>query len=215
MQKKSAKIFALVAASIAWFGVLAQFYLIILNRVVSIPETILRFFAYFTINTNILVALCFTFIGIGSKTRTGRFFSRPSTVTAITVYIIIVGIVYNTILRSLWKPQGLQMIVDEILHSVTPLLFILFWVIFTPTEELKWKSAFSWLIYPLTYIFYALIVGAVTKFYPYLFVDVNRHGYIKALSNTGLVLFAIFLLSLILIATGKVVKNPPPKLGND
>ena len=215
MQKKSAKIFALVAASIAWFGVLAQFYLIILNRVVSIPETILRFFAYFTINTNILVALCFTFIGLGSKTRTGRFFSRPSTVTAITAYIIIVGIVYNTILRSLWKPQGLQMIVDEILHSVTPLLFILFWVIFTPTEELKWKSAFSWLIYPLTYIFYALIVGAVTKFYPYLFVDVNRHGYIKALSNTGLVLFAIFLLSLILIATGKVVKNPPPKPGND
>jgi len=215
MQKKSAKIFALVAASIAWFGVLTQFYLIILNRVVSIPETILRFFAYFTINTNILVALCLTFIGLGSKTRTGRFFSRPSTVTAITVYIIIVGIVYNTILRSLWQPQGLQMIVDEILHSVTPVLFILFWVIFTPTEELKWKHAFSWLIYPLVYIFYALIVGAVTKFYPYLFVDVNRHGYIKALSNTGLVLFAIFLLSLIMIATGKAVKNPPPKPGND
>jgi hypothetical protein len=215
MQKKSAKIFALVAASIAWFGVLTQFYLIILNRVVSIPETILRFFAYFTINTNILVALCFTFIGLGSKTRTGRFFSRPSTVTAITVYIIIVGIVYNTILRSLWQPQGFQMIVDEILHSVTPVLFILFWVIFTPTEELKWKYAFSWLVYPLVYIFYALTVGAVTKFYPYLFVDVNRHGYTKALSNTGLVLFAIFLLSIILIATGKVVKNAPPKPGND
>ncbi|HEV8271931.1 MAG TPA: Pr6Pr family membrane protein [Chitinophagaceae bacterium] len=215
MQKKSAKIFALFAASIAWFGVLSQFYLIILNRVVSIPETIIRFFAYFTINTNILVALCFTFIGLGSKTRTGRFFSRPSTVTAITVYIIIVGIVYNTILRSLWQPQGLQMIVDEILHSVTPVLFILFWVIFTPTEELKWRHAFSWILYPLVYIFYALIVGAVTKFYPYLFVDVNRHGYTKALSNTGLVLFAIFLLSIILIATGKVVKNAPPKPGND
>jgi len=208
MQKKSAKIFALFAALITWFGVLAQFYLIILNRVVSIPETILRFFAYFTINTNILVALCFTFIGFGSKTRTGRFFSRPSTVTAITVYIIVVGLVYNTILRSLWQPEGLQMIVDEILHSVTPVIFILFWVIFTPTEELKWKYAFSWLIYPLVYIFYALIVGAVTKFYPYLFVDVNRHGYIKAISNTGLVLFAIFLLSFILIATGKVIKNP-------
>jgi len=213
MQKKSAKIFALVAASVAWFGILAQFYLIIVNRVVSIPETILRFFAYFTINTNILLALCFTFIGLGIRTNTGRFFSRPSVVTAITVYIIIVGLVYNTILRSLWQPQGLQMIVDEILHSVTPVLFILFWVIFTPTEELKWKYAFSWLIYPLVYIFYALIFGAVTKFYPYLFVDVSRHGYIKALSNTGLVLFAIFLLSLILIATGKVTKDHRPKPG--
>lgn len=207
----SARIFALIGASVAWFGVLTQLYLIIVNRVVSVPETIFRFFSYFTINTNILVALCLTFIGAGIKTRMGRFFSRPSAVTAITVYIIIVGLVYNTILRSLWQPQGLQMIVDEILHSVTPVFFILFWVIFTPTEELKWKHAVSWLIYPFVYILYALLLGAITKFYPYIFVDVNRHGYFKALSNTGLVLFAIFLLSLILIATGKLAKNPPPK----
>jgi len=208
-----ARIFAFIGASIAWFGVFAQFYLIIVNRVVSVPETILRFFSYFTVNTNILVALCLTFIGLRSKSKTGRLFSSPSSVTAITVYIIIVGLVYNTILRSLWDPQGLQKIVDEILHSITPVFFILFWVIFTPTEQLKWKHAFSWLIYPLLYIFYALLFGEITKFYPYIFVDVNRHGYLKALSNTGLVLFAIFLLSLILIATGKLVKNPPPKPG--
>jgi len=213
MQKKPARIFALFVASVTWFGILAQFYLIIVNRVVSVPETILRFFAYFTINTNILVALCLTFIGFSVKTNIGRFFSRPFTVTAITVYIIIVGLVYNTILRTLWQPQGLQMIVDEILHSVTPILFILFWVIFTPTEDLKWKYAFSWLTYPAVYILYALTFGAITKFYPYLFVDVNRHGYTKALSNTGLVLFAIFLLSLILIATAKVTKDRRPKAG--
>ena len=207
MQKRSTRIIAFIGAAIGWFAIIAQFYLIITNRVVSVPETIFRFFSYFTIDTNILVALCFTFIFLGSKSRLGQFFTKTTTVTALTVYIIIVGIVYNTILRLTWNPQGLQMIVDEILHSVTPVFFILFWVIFTPTEGLKYKQAFSWLIYPLAYMLYAVIHGAITKFYPYIFVDVTRHGYGKVISNAGLILFAIFVLSLILIATGKATRD--------
>lgn len=209
MQKQSARIVALMGAIITWSAVLTQFYLIIVHRVVSVPETIFRFFGYFTIDTNIIVALCFSSVFLSNKAGTERFFSKPSTITATVVYITIVGIVYNTILRPLWKPQGLQMIVDEVLHSVTPVYFILFWVIFTPTKELKWKDAFSWLIYPLLYMLYAILLGAITKFYPYIFVDVSRHGYPKALSNAGLVLLAIFMLSLILIATGKLVQKVP------
>jgi hypothetical protein len=203
MQKRSGRIIALIGAVIGWFSIIAQLYLIIINRVVSVPGTLFRFFSYFTVDTNILVALCFTFIFLGSKSRPGKLFSKPTTITALTVYIIIVGIVYNTILRLTWNPQGLQMVVDEILHSVIPVFFILFWVIFTPTEGLKYKQAFSWLIYPIAYMVYAVIHGAITKFYPYIFVDVTRHGYGKVLSNAGLILFAIFVLSLILIATGK------------
>jgi len=207
MQKRSTRIIAFIGAAIGWFAIIAQFYLIITNRVVSVPATIFRFFSYFTIDTNILVALCFTFIFLGSKSRLGKLFSKPTTITALTVYIIIVGIVYNTILRLTWNPQGLQMIVDEILHTVIPVFFILFWVIFVPTEGLKYKQAFSWLIYPLAYMLYAVIHGAITKFYPYIFVDVTRHGYGKVISNAGLILFAIFVLSLILIATGKATRD--------
>ena len=203
MQKQTARIVAFIGAALGWFAVIAQLYLIITNRVVSVPGTVLRFFSYFTIDTNILVALCFTFIFLGNKSHFGKFFTKATTITALTVYITIVGIVYNTILRLTWNPQGLQRVVDELLHSVIPVFFILFWVIFAPTEGLKYKQAFSWLIYPLIYIFYAIIHGAITKFYPYMFVDVNRHGYSKVLFNTGMLLSAIFLLSLILIATGK------------
>ena len=177
------------------------------NRVVPVPGTLLRFFAFFTIDTNIIVAVCFTFIFLGNKTSLGRFFSKASTVTAITVYITIVGIVYNVILRSEWDPQGMQKIVDELLHSFIPALFIIFWLIFVPIEQLKWKNAFPWLIYPLLYIAYAIIHGAITKFYPYPFVDVNKLGYNKALLNAGGVLLIIFLLSFSLIATGKLMKK--------
>ena len=207
MQKRSTRVIAFIGAAMGWFAIIAQLYLIIMNRVVSVPGTIFRFFSYFTIDTNILVALCFTFIFLGNKSRLGKFFTKATTITALTVYIIIVGIVYNTILRLTWNPQGLQMLVDEILHSVIPVFFILFWVIFVPTGGLKYKVAFSWLIYPLVYMLYAVIHGAITKFYPYIFVDVTRHGYGKVMSNAGLIVFAIFVLSLILIATGKASRD--------
>jgi hypothetical protein len=207
MQKQSARIMAFVGAALAGLAVLAQLYLLISNRVASIPETILRFFSFFTIDTNILVALCFSFIFLHSNSRVGRFFTNASTITAITIYVTIVGIVYNVILRSTWHPEGLQKIVDELLHSVVPALFILFWLLFIPIEQLKWKNAFSWIIYPIVYMTFAIIHGAITKFYPYPFIDVNALGYNKALVNAGGILLVIFLLSLALIATGKLMKK--------
>ena len=207
MQKNSARSIALIGALLGWFAVITQLYLMMENRVASVPQTLFRFLAYFTIDTNIIVALCFTFIFLGSKYRLGRFFSKASTVTAITVYITIVGIVYNVILRSLWEPQEMQKSVDELLHSVIPVLLIIFWLIFVPIERLKWKNAFAWLIYPIIYMIYALIHGNITKWYPYPFVDVNELGYKKALLNTGGVLLVIFLLSLALIGTGKLMKK--------
>ena len=208
MQKKSARIIALLGALIAWFAIIAQLYLMMTNRVVSVPGTTLRFFSFFTIDTNFLVALCFTFIFLRGNSGVSRFFTKAATITAITIYVTIVGIVYHVILRLTWDPEGLQKIVDELLHSVIPLLFILFWVFFTPIEGLKWKNAFSWLLYPIAFMLYTIIHGAITKFYPYIFVDVTRHGYNKVLSNAGLFLLAIFFLSMVLIATGKVMGKP-------
>lgn len=207
MQKQSARIIALLGALLGWFAVITQLYLMIENRAVSIPGTLFRFFAFFTIDTNIIVALCFTFIFLGSKYLLGRFFAKASTITAITVYITIVGIVYNVILRSIWDPQGMQKIIDELLHSVIPALFIIFWLIYVPIEQLKWKNAFPWLIFPIIYMIYALIHGNITKWYPYPFVDVNKLGYTKALLNAGGILLVIFLLSLALIGTGKLMKK--------
>lgn len=208
MGKKSARIFAFVGAAMSWFAVIVQFYLLMKNNPASTTfEKVLRFFGYFTVDTNILVALSFTFIALNSNSRLGRFFTKASSVTAITAYIIIVGITYNVFLRSTWNPQGLQKLVDELLHSVIPVVYVIFWLAFVPAEKLKWKNAFPWLIYPIIYMAYAIILGAITKYYPYPFVDVNELGYNKALLNASLVLLTLFLLSLALIGTGKIIKN--------
>ena len=189
MPARLRKTFLTILVVSGWFALIAQFYLIIVNRVASIPETITRYFSFFTILTNLIVVVCCTFILLKPTSNTGRFFSRPDTLTAIAVYIVVVGIVYNTVLRFLWNPQGLQFIVDELLHSVIPLLFIVLWFLQTRKAVLKWKNVFPWLLYPLAYITCILIRGAFSGFYPYPFINVTELGYNKVLLNClGLVL---------------------------
>ena len=202
--KKSILFFLFV---LGWFALIAQFYLIIVNRVAPIPETIIRYFSFFTILTNLFVAVCFSVLLLKLSSRLGNFFASPKTLTAITVYITVVGIVYNLILRFLWKPTGLQWAVDELLHTIIPLLCIVYWIFHVYKSSLKWRDAFLWLIYPFVYIIFILIRGSMSSFYPYPFIDVDQIGLNKVLTNSGLLMLSFLLISFIAIAVGKKRKQ--------
>jgi hypothetical protein len=191
--------FIIAGTILAWFSLISQFYLIIQNRVASIPETVLRYFGYFTILTNIMVALCFTALLL----KRSSFFHKSGTQTAIAVYIFIVALIYNTVLRGLIKPQGLNRIVDELLHVIMPIIFILYWFIYTDKRPLQWKRIFSWLLYPLAYIIYTLFRGRFAHFYPYPFLNVDQLGYSSVLINCIWVSFAFLLFSLLFVAIGR------------
>lgn len=196
-----------VTAVLGWFALASQLYLIIQNRVVSVAETIVRYFSFFTILTNLIVAVCVTVLLLKPNSKWGSWFSKSTTLTAITVYITIVGVVYNVILRFLWKPQGLQYVTDELLHTIIPLLFILYWFLFVPKKGLQYKQFLPWLIYPLLYVIYTAIHGAISGYYPYPFINVTELGYGKVLINTGGLLLAFSMLSLFLIAVAKYMNR--------
>jgi hypothetical protein len=195
--------FAAAGALLGWLALVLQLYLMIQNRVVPIPATLLRFFSYFTILTNLIAVLSYTAVWLNSSKGFPYTLTRPRSLSAVTVYILIVGIIYNIILRSLWHPQGLQLIVDELLHTILPVLFLLFWWLFVPKTGLKWRFAFAWLWYPAVYIIYTVLMGALTGFYPYPFADASQLGYPRALLNGGGMLCAFYALSMVLIAIGK------------
>lgn len=196
-----------IISIIGWFAVILQFYLIMVNRVAPIPETIIRYFSFFTILTNILVAVCSTTLLLKPKSGWGYFFLRQSTLTAITVYIVIVGMVYNLILRFIWEPTGLQRVVDEALHAVIPVLFLLYWFVFVPKGELKWKDVLAWQIYPFVYVLYILLRGAISGFYPYPFISVSDLGYGKVFINFCMLASAFLVISILFVAIAKRVKS--------
>ena len=190
-----------------WFAVIMQLYLIIINRVTSIPETIIRYFSFYTILTNILVAICLTISLLKPASNLGKLLLRSTIITAIAVYITVVGLVYNLILRSLWQPQGMQWLVDELLHSFIPVLFIVYWFLFKPTTRLTWNNAFPWLLYPVVYLIYVLLRGALSGFYPYPFVNANTLGYPEVALNCFFLFLVFLALSFGFISIHKIFKE--------
>lgn len=204
----TSKILLLFISILGSFALAAQFYLIIANRTASIAETITRYFSFFTILTNLLVAICaITLLFWKGRRLQDTFFSRPKTITAITVYITVVGLVYNLILRFLWQPQGLQFVVDELLHTIIPVLFILFWLLCVPKSGLKTKDIFWWLVYPFFYIIYVLIRGAFSGFYPYPFINVSELGYNKVFLNSGMLVVLFVVFSLLFVYADRILKR--------
>lgn len=197
--------FALVFSIIVWLAVIIQFFVMLENRVVSIAESSIRFFSFFTILTNILVAVYFTFQS--NKLKPNSFWNRPGTLTAITVYILVVGLVYQIVLRPIWDPQGLARLTDELLHSVNPLLVLYFWWRYEKFRELKWSQLPKWLIYPFLYFIWAMTHGLITGFYPYPFVNLPEIG-LAQLSINFIVLVSVFLgFSVLLMWLGEKVNT--------
>lgn len=192
----------MLLCGLGWFAVSSQLVLLLQNSNEPLTEALTRFISYFTIETNLLLAVAFSFLLLAPNSAPGSFFSKGTTQTALTVYIFIVGLIYNTILRFLWAPTGLQYVVDELLHSVIPILAIIYWVMFTPKEGLHWKKCFAWLIYPLLYIGFVLVRGAKSGFYPYPFIDTRKLGLNKVFANAlGIaVLFLLTALAFVFIA---------------
>lgn len=208
------RLFSFIGALLAWAAVLLQLYLIIINRTASIPETLMRFFTFFTILCNILVAVCCTTLAIRPLFNDGRFFSRSGVVSAVAVYITVVGTVYQFILRPLWEPQGLNRVADEMLHSVVPLFFVLYWFIFLPKQTLQWRNIFAWLIFPFCYLLVILFRGAVSGYYPYPFVNVTKLGYSSVFLNCLMMLAGFVAVSLLVVASGRISKREAAKVSD-
>src|SRR5690554_4316116 len=118
------QLLALIIALSSLVAVFLQLDLMLSNSSQLLGETLIRFFSFFTILTNSLVAGYFSYLSyhwIKRQPITKNEFTR---LTAITVYISIVGLVYQVLLRHIWSPTGLQT-VDELLHSVVPVLVVI------------------------------------------------------------------------------------------
>jgi hypothetical protein len=188
-----------------WFAIIAQYVLIVENSTTSVTETTIRFFSYFTILTNLLVALYFSVQLF--KSFASNKLNKPGVLTALTVYITIVGLVYQFVLRPLWAPQGLQKIVDELLHSAIPLLVIIYWYFNENKLAVSYKQIPKWFIYPVVYLVYVLLRGNASGFYPYPFIDVAAIGIQKALMNAFFLLLFFTGLSALFIAANNTLKR--------
>jgi hypothetical protein len=171
----TARVVAALIALIAWTGLAIQFYA---THTIygSVLSTVWVLVWYFTITTNLLVAIVFT--GIAANR-----FTAPSTIAGTTLFIVLVGVVYGLLLHGLRELSANSAIANVLLHMVTPVLAPLFWLAFVPKGTLRRSAPLVWATYPLGYLFYALIRGEFTDRYPYPFINVAQLGWGRTLLN--------------------------------
>lgn len=203
---KRFRLFAAAAAVLGWFALALQLMLSVQIAQANgqgALHGVWIYFGFYTILTNILVALALTAGALGPRGGMTRFLGRPGMATMAAMSIVVVGVIYNLLLRQLWHPQGWQLLADATLHDVMPVTFLLYWWLAVPKTALHWRQVPSWLAYPAAYFAYALARGAVDGWYPYPFLDVAREGYLQVVGNALLVLLFFIAVALVLVALGR------------
>jgi hypothetical protein len=144
------------------------------------PTRVIRFFSYFTIESNLLVAITATMLAL-EPARDGRLFRvlRLDALFGISVTLV----TYAVLLAPQHDPHGLNAATNAGLHYVAPIMTILGWLAFGPRPRIDETTLLLALIWPTAYIAYTLAHGAASEWYPYPFIDVEQLGYVTALRN--------------------------------
>lgn len=165
------------------------------------------FFSYFTNLSNVIVSLILLLGGV-VLLRNMEWTNTDELIRgAGVVYITVVGLVYVVLLRNT-DLGALLPWVNTQLHIVMPLVVIADWLYQPPVHKLELKHAWLWLIFPVVYLAYSLIRGAIINWYPYPFLNpATAGGYGGVALYCIAILAAFFLLSWLWITLGNRLRR--------
>ncbi len=196
-----ARLYRAIAALAGWFALALQYELMVVgNPQMGLGELTLNFFSYFTILSNILVALALTVPAIAPNSKLGRWSLSESVRAAVTMYIVVVGVVYHFLLAPTWNPQGWSLVANNLLHYVMPIAFAVDWLVFTLKGRLRWVDPARWLVVVLVYGGWTLLHGKLSGWWPYWFVDVDQLGLGKAMIYFAGLLVFFLIVGLVVVA---------------
>jgi hypothetical protein len=137
------------------------------------PEAVRRYFFYFTIQANALVA--FTCWLVATRELGSSRLLRVLRIDAV-LGIAVTGVVHWFFLRPIMHLEGASYLVDKLLHVAVPLLAVVGWLFFGPRGLVSRADIWPALVWPITYLLLILATGPVVDWYPYPFLDVAEHG---------------------------------------
>jgi hypothetical protein len=203
-----------VNAAVAWLGLGIQFVLSSTGMYPSqatLPSQIgygnaagaagalgriIDFFGYFTIWSNLIVAVIMTLLALNPRRDSPRLrILRIDTLMMISI----TGLVYALIIAPYVTNRGWEHVSNALLHQITPLVTIAVFIMAGPRRWFTVKGVFAALIIPIIYVIYTLIRGAIIGAYPYDFFNVVKYGYgavlinVVAIAALGLVISFIYM----------------------
>jgi hypothetical protein len=175
----------------------------------GLAGTLVEYFSYFTLDTNVLVAVAMGWSALAPESGPGKFFSKPGVRAAITLYILLVALVYHFMLREIWTPYGWEKIANFILHYVTPILMLCNWLLISRKDGLRLIQVPGWMAFPAVYAALVLLRGQLTGMYPYGFLNVAEIGWTASLKHIVELILAMGLAGCVMVVAARRLPHGP------
>lgn len=171
-----------------------------IKNMLASGEPATEHFAYFTVQSNILVIIVMTWMLLVPQVRRPAWFDHLR--GAVTAYIVLTGLVYAVLLAQpdevwSWSVE----FTNAAQHRIIPWLVALDWLLVPTARRIRLGRGALWMAYPIGYLVCSWLRGAlVDGWYPYPFLDPGEHGgWTGLVWPTGQVLLA-FCIGIFLVA---------------
>jgi hypothetical protein len=171
------------------------------HTVSALKGSMANFFSYFTIESNIAMTVVLLVGGVLGLM--GREGVPDLPRGAVTLYMVVTGVVYAVALSG-YPLLGTLPWVDDVVHRLMPVVILIDWLAVPPRRQLRYAEALRWLVFPLLYLPYTLIRGAIVDWYPYPFLDPREKGYGHVVVSSLLVTLAFLAFGALLVRAGNL-----------
>lgn len=202
-----------VKMALTWLGLVVGTVALLVQFVISMQAyaaggrdifgSLGTFFSYYTILTNIVLVLIY--LSDLVRWRWLEVF-RKLDVTGMMVanMLLVMGFVHF-FLRSLATLDGIFLVCDYALHYVTPILFLIWWVVTVRHGPLLMRRIPIMLVPTFVYFLYIMARGAWVQEYPYPVLNALRLGYPQVLANAVYLTLGLGALMLIVVAVDELL----------
>jgi hypothetical protein len=170
----------------------------------------LHYFSYFTIDSNLLAAAVFLTLAVRRGERSAGF----ETVRGLAlICMTVTGVVFTLLLSGTDVDTAIPW-VNDVVHSVMPIVVVVDWLLDPPHTGLNYRQGLSWVVYPAIWLVYTLVKGPIVGKYPYPFLDPGNGGYgsVAVYCVAILVGMALLCLAAVWVANGAGAREQQPNV---
>ncbi len=164
----------------------------------------LRFFAFFTILSNLFGAILWLYLAATwrrARTRRDDLLRGAATLYLVVTFVVVVLLLGGAELSLSDR------IVDFVVHKLFPVLVVIDWLVDPPETDLRMQDIALWLIFPLVWVIVTLIRGAVDDWYPYPFLDPANGGYRSVAYHVAAIFAGFLVIAGAIVALGDWGRN--------
>jgi len=127
---------------------------------------------------------------------------------AAMMYLVTTFVVYGFLVSSFDNPfNTTRHWTHTVVHQVIPVVLVLDLLIRPFANRLRWRAALLWTVYPVAYLGWSMVRGAIDGWYPYDFIDPDETGWSQVALNTIGITIGFLALGLFIVWLSHVARR--------